>query len=251
LVGPTEFEYRGELSWHKLVDKMIRMGFEQEPEFDKMCGSPSYQSEEVSDGFTLTLDSNMNLTPTSNPNTNSNPFSYKDEECEDDSKFSGTPEGQVFVEFTEPTTIVILGDSPENYSTSIQITDDETCFSLFVGGKRTHDYLGSMGFADVFTLEEYKKYYEENKETLDETGLIGGVVVPNFVGKVLVTAFVEDGDFKFSNQFNLNTYIQHQFEDHVEVGIILPDGTQVLDLNEDCSLPVSVIRDIKIDTIIK
>jgi hypothetical protein len=87
LVGSTEFEYRGELSWHKLVDKMIRMGFEQEPEFDKMCGSPSYQSEEVqSDGFTLTLDSNMNLTQTNNPNTNSNPFSYKDES--ENSKFS-------------------------------------------------------------------------------------------------------------------------------------------------------------------
>lgn len=45
MIGPCEFEYRGELSWHKLVDKMIRLGFEQDPDFDKKCGSPSYESE--------------------------------------------------------------------------------------------------------------------------------------------------------------------------------------------------------------
>jgi hypothetical protein len=45
IVGNGEFEYRGEMTWHKLVDKMLKMGFEQEPEFDKLCGSPSYQSE--------------------------------------------------------------------------------------------------------------------------------------------------------------------------------------------------------------
>ena len=165
IVGNGEFEYRGELNWHKLTDKMLKMGFEQEPEFDKMCGSPSYQSEEVA----LPSDNGVDF--------------------DDDSKFSETPVGQTYVEYTEPTTIVILGDSPENYSTSstpnsIQITDDETCFSLFVGKNRTHEYLGSMGFADVFTLDEYKKYYAENKENLQDTGLVGGVVVPNFVGKI-------------------------------------------------------------------
>ena len=34
MISSTEFEYRGELNWHQLVDKMIRMGFEQNPEFD-------------------------------------------------------------------------------------------------------------------------------------------------------------------------------------------------------------------------
>jgi hypothetical protein len=112
-----------------------------------------------------------------------------------------------------------------------------------------------MGFADVFTLEEYKKYYTENKENLQDTGLIGGVVVPNFVGKIEVTAFREwsysqNNKFQFFNQFDMNDYIKHQF-DEVEVGFILPEGTVVVDLNEDCSLPTSVLRDIKIDTIIK
>lgn len=43
---PGEFEYRGKLTWHQLVQKMIRNGFEQEPEFDKLCQSNSYISDE-------------------------------------------------------------------------------------------------------------------------------------------------------------------------------------------------------------
>jgi hypothetical protein len=40
------FEYRGKLNWHQLVSKMIRNGFEQDPEFDKLCQSNSYESHE-------------------------------------------------------------------------------------------------------------------------------------------------------------------------------------------------------------
>ena len=43
---PGEFEYRGKLDWHQLVSKMIRSGFTQEPEFDKLCNSNSYDSHE-------------------------------------------------------------------------------------------------------------------------------------------------------------------------------------------------------------
>lgn len=55
IVTPGEYEYRGELNWHQLVDKLIKLGFEQEPEFDKMCGSNSYQSN-VEDDITDTKD---------------------------------------------------------------------------------------------------------------------------------------------------------------------------------------------------
>ena len=41
-----EFEYRGNLTWHQLVSKMLRNGFEQDPEFDKLCQSNSYESKE-------------------------------------------------------------------------------------------------------------------------------------------------------------------------------------------------------------
>ncbi len=39
------FEYRGDLNWHQIVDKMIRVGFSQSHEFDKVCGSISYDTE--------------------------------------------------------------------------------------------------------------------------------------------------------------------------------------------------------------
>jgi hypothetical protein len=41
-----EFEYRGDLTWHQLVSKMLRNGFEQYPDFDKLCQSNSYESKE-------------------------------------------------------------------------------------------------------------------------------------------------------------------------------------------------------------
>jgi len=52
MITSTEYEYRGELNWHQLVDKMIRMGFEQNPEFDKECGSNSYESEKQDETIT-------------------------------------------------------------------------------------------------------------------------------------------------------------------------------------------------------
>ncbi len=61
LVGSSEFEYRGDFTWHKIVDKMIRLGFEQEPEFDKLCGSPSYQSEEKEDDMEVMKNSIMDM----------------------------------------------------------------------------------------------------------------------------------------------------------------------------------------------
>ena len=47
------FEYRGTLTWHQLVSKMLRKGFEQDPDFDKLCQSNSYESkEELKDDHT-------------------------------------------------------------------------------------------------------------------------------------------------------------------------------------------------------
>ena len=61
MISPTEFEYRGDMTWHQLVDKMIRMGFEQNPEFDKISGSNSYESkEEESSNEEEKLQSNTN-----------------------------------------------------------------------------------------------------------------------------------------------------------------------------------------------
>lgn len=42
---PGEFKYSGELQWHGIVEKMLKLGFEQDPEFDKISGSNSYTKD--------------------------------------------------------------------------------------------------------------------------------------------------------------------------------------------------------------
>lgn len=44
MTGNGVFKFRGELNWHQLVDKMIKYGFEQNEDFDKLCGSNSYKN---------------------------------------------------------------------------------------------------------------------------------------------------------------------------------------------------------------
>ena len=116
IVGNGEFEYRGELNWHKLTDKMLKMGFEQEPEYDKMCGSPSYQSEKSNDmsdmkNSIMEMSKGLGIENVAKQHLDSI-------EEDNNSRFSDKPVGKEYVNFTEPTTIIILGDSPENYSTS-------------------------------------------------------------------------------------------------------------------------------------
>lgn len=41
-----DISYRGLLNWHQLVAKMIKKGFEQDPDFDKAAGSNSYENKE-------------------------------------------------------------------------------------------------------------------------------------------------------------------------------------------------------------
>jgi len=43
--GRPVIQYRGDLNWHQLTSKLIRKGFEQDEEFDKLAGSNSYESK--------------------------------------------------------------------------------------------------------------------------------------------------------------------------------------------------------------
>lgn len=45
LTDKNTLEYRGDLNWHQLVSKMIRNGFSQNVEFDKLSGSNSYETK--------------------------------------------------------------------------------------------------------------------------------------------------------------------------------------------------------------
>jgi hypothetical protein len=43
--GRQVVQYRGDLNWHQLTSKLIRKGFEQDENFDKLAGSNSYETK--------------------------------------------------------------------------------------------------------------------------------------------------------------------------------------------------------------
>ena len=245
MTSPTEFEYRGDMTWHQLVDKMIRMGFEQNPEFDKVSGSNSYESkeEEKSDDMTDMKDSIMKMADNLGIKT------IAEQHLKD---IQSKSEFKKLVTFDTPTDIVIYGNY-DDVGTEFMITDDETAFDLYINGEEKMT-LSSTGFGSVMTLDEYKKLYSKKGEEMSEYGIVEGVVVPNFQGTIGIAAMNEDDDIVID--FDLTDYIEHQIKEgkyysYRNVIINIPENYQVFKLNEDLSLPLSVMRDIKIENIIK
>lgn len=222
--------YNGDLKWHDIVDKMIKYGFSQNPEFDKMCGSNSYFAMYGSDDTNVSAEKQ-----------NEEKLINKLEQKNMEQKFKSLSE------FDTPTDIVILGDY-QDIGTKFEITDDETSFEIYQDGKSVA-YLSSTGFASVMTLEDYKKLQEEKGEEMAEWGIVEGVVIPKFVGSIGIAGIDYDG--VYHTDIDLGDYIQHQLEDGGDIVVNVPGGFNIIKLNDDLSLPVEVLRDIKIDDVIK
>ena len=222
--------YNGDLKWHDIVDKMIKQGFSQDPEFDKTCGSNSYFAMYGSD------DANESA-----EKQNEEKLINKLEEKNMEVKFKS------LTKFDTPTDIVILGDY-QDIGEKFEITDDESSFEIYQDGKSVA-YLSSTGFGSVMTLKDYQKLQEEKGEEMSEWGIVEGVVVPKFSGTIGVAAIDYDG--VYHTDIDLSDYIQHQLEDGGDVVINIPSGFNIIKLNEDLSLPVAVLRDIKIDVVTK
>ena len=229
-----EFEYRGKLNWHQLTAKMLKKGFEQEPEFDKVAGSNSYEVKtggaEGSDGeFVL-------IGEKTEPNTvhPTREFTKKVENPEFKQKTLRT--------FDKPETIVVIGDGDE-----FQITDDESGFDLYVGGEYKHG-ICCFGFGSVMTLNEYKEWQKDN-DLEDSIDMIDAYLIPGFVGTIGISAKLDDGSF--SNEFDLDDYICHQFDGYADVVINFPEGTELYEIkNHDLSTVTAVLRDDKITAVL-
>ena len=229
-----EFEYRGKLNWHQLTAKMLKKGFEQEPEFDKIAGSNSYEvktggAEGSDDGFVL-------IEEKTEPNTvhPSRELTKKVENPEFKQKTLRT--------FDKPETIVVIGDGDE-----FQITDDESGFELFVGGEYKHDVC-CFGFGSIMTLNEYKEWQKDN-DLEDSADMVDAYLIPGFVGTIGISAKLDDGSF--SNEFDLDDYISHQFEGYADVVINFPEGTELHEIiNHDLSTVTAALRDDKINTVL-
>jgi hypothetical protein len=215
----NEFEYRGSLNWHQLVQKMLRKGFEQEPEFDKLAGSNSYESKEE-------IVTEMNDSSDKKESTDS---------------ITNTNEVRTF---DKPTNLVIVGTG--DAGSDIEITDDYSSYDVYIGGKPQKFSTECDGFVKIMEVDEYKQWLA-TVDVEDAFDAIDCLFVPNFKGTIGVVAKTEEGDF--STDFHLDDYICHQFDDYVEVGLVFPEGTTVLQM-KDGQIPLDVVRDMKIDTIL-
>jgi len=229
MVEKGEFEYRGDMTWHQLVGKMIRNGFEQEPEFDKICQSNSYDSKEEVKEFEKVEE--------------------KKEVVKEKTKTTSIEIKSKNVRiFDEETTLVVVGTIDHEDNRDVEITDDYTGFEVYVGNKKMKGGYESDGFISIMTLPEFKIWQKKYPDAMTDGGGIGSFLLPNFKGTIGVTAMYDVGEF--TNDFDLNDYIQHQVEDAC-VSLTLPEGTEIVKMDDYHQVPVAVMRDIKINKVIK
>ena len=238
---PGEFEYRGDLNWHQLVGKMIRNGFEQEPEFDKLCQSNSYDSKEEEKTGSLTeaiQEVNKDMLT-------------KIEELKKETKNNLIEiKSQTLRTYDEETTLVVVGTTDHDDNRDVEITDDYTSFEVYVGNKKMKASYESDGFISIMTLPEFKKWQSQYPDAMTDGGGIDSFLLPHFKGTIGVTAMYDVGEF--TNDFDLSDFIQHQdgMED-AYVSLTLPEGTEIMKMDDYHQLPVAAMRDIKINKIIK
>lgn len=216
------FEYRGKLNWHQLVQKMIKSGFAQDEEFDKLCNSNSYESKEEEKAEVKEVEVETNNT-------------------------SREIKSKTVKTYTEETTLVVMGTIDHNDNRDVEITDDYTSFEVYVGDKKIKGFYESDGFISIMTLPEFKKWQTQYPDAMKDGGGVDSFLLPNFKGTIGVTALC---DGEFTSDFDLSDYIQHQLED-AEVFLTLPEGTEIVKMDDYHQVPVAVIRDTKIDKVIK
>ena len=234
MVEKGEFEYRGDMTWHQLVGKMIRNGFEQEPEFDKLCQSNSYDSKE--EMKEVEKDEEKKEVVKEKTKTSSLEIKSKNVRI-----------------FDEETTLVVVGTIDHDDNRDVEITDDYTGFEVYVGNKKMKGSYDSDGFISIMTLPEFKIWQKQYPDAMKDGGGIDSFLLPHFKGTIGVTAMV---DGEFTSDFDLSDYIQHQLED-AEVFLTLPEGTEIVKMDDYHQVPVAAMkiylfgRDIKINKVIK
>ena len=251
MTEPGHFEYRGTMNWHQIVGKMIRKGFEQEPEFDKICQSNSYDShEEVKDEVS---DMKSDIQKMADGLGLSKVDFGKDGisvEVVETKTPSIEIKSKTVRTYDEETTLVVMGTIDHNDNRDVEITDDYTSFEVYVGNKKMKASYESDGFISIMTLPEFKKWQAAYPDAMTDGGGVDSFLLPNFKGTIGVTAMYDVGEF--TSDFDLNDYIQHQdgMED-AYVALTLPEGTQIVKMDDYHQVPVAAMRDIKIDKIIK
>ena len=105
----------------------------------------------------------------------------------------------------------------------------------------------SDGFISIMTLPEFAKWQKQYPDAMTDGGAVDSFLLPHFKGTIGVTAMV---DGEFTSDFDLSDYIQHQLED-AEVFLTLPEGTEIIKMDDYHKVPVSAMRDSKINKIVE
>ena len=200
---PGEFEYRGKLNWHQLVSKMIRAGFIQEPEFDKLCNSNSYEShEEEKEENISDIDEKLKQ------------LGFDVQIGVDKSKSVNPEEIETkkLTSYSKPTDFVILGCDYDGRD--IEITDDYSTLEIWVEGKPNFR-VETEGHVSIMSVDRYKQWIKEWSEDCGDA--VDAVLVSGYQGDIMVGAQLEDGTF--STDFSFDDYIHHQLDDYADVFI--------------------------------
>jgi hypothetical protein len=219
------FEYRGKLNWHQLVSKMIKSGFAQDEEFDKLCNSNSYESKEEEKVEEKEV-----------------------ETVEVEAKTSIEIKSKDLRTYNEETTLVVMGTIDHNDNRDVEITDDYTSFGVYVGDKKVKGFYESDGFISIMTLPDFKKWQSQYPDLMTDGAGIDSFLLPHFKGTIGLTVMCSD---ESTADFDLSDFIHHQCDDDVEVFLTLPEGAEVIKMDDYHKVPVSAMRDSRIDKIIK
>jgi hypothetical protein len=251
MTEPGQFEYRGSMNWHQIVGKMIRKGFEQEPEFDKICQSNSYDSHEEEKATEMDLGNGMVIKSDEGfVNMGNGVFGIPPSDptpVKSENKTSIEIKSKTVRTYNEETTLVVVGTIDHNDNRDVEITDDYTGFEVYIGNKKMSGGYESDGFISIMTLPEFAKWQKQYPDAMTDGGGVDSFLLPNFKGAIGVTALF---DGEFTDEFDLSDYIQHQLED-AEVFLTLPEGTEIMKMDDYHQVPVAAMRDIKINKIIK
>ena len=222
--------YRGSLNWHQLVGKMIKKGFEQDPDFDKAAGSNSYTKDEEDESAVSSEhvgDIELVDVVIDKPGSS-------DESGEIDEEY----QTQELLTYDEPTD-VILWSAPDEFmkkygftasysDADVTITDDFWSLDVRIGGKPTRISFETAGFACATTFKEYEKYLKKNGA--DELGGTSAILIPNFQGEIRVGVELDNGGY--AKDFDPNddiAYVQGGGTPFLD----FPEGTTIVEIDED------------------
>ena len=215
-LGEDGITYQGSLNWHQLVGKMIKKGFEQDPDFDKAAGSNSYTKDEEEEGFAIEAESHLGI--------------ETDESSDESEEADEEYHSQKLIAFDEPTD-VILWSAPDTASYSdadVTITDDFWSLDVRIGGKPTRISFETAGFASATTFKEYEKYLKKNGT--EELGGTSAILIPNFQGEIRVGVELDNGGY--AKAFDPNDDIAYAQGGGAPF-LDFPEGTTIVEIDED------------------